>query len=221
MTPKKTTFRWWLITVVPVFVLLTVLFSFQTLLSDSTASPRPQPLKPEWYILDTARGEIRDNNSIVGNCFICHAFWVPIPRSTQNSSPRFAHSDVTLDHGSNDRCYNCHMIPDRNKYVADDGSGIPPQTPEQLCKRCHGLIFNDWQSGTHGKWTGSWLPEKLGDQITYTCTECHDPHSPAFRYTLIAPPPVWPDRYIRTPAEGTHSGPLTNFLVGDAPEEIF
>lgn len=220
MAQTKTALRWCLITVLPVFVLLIFLFLFQTF-ADTTAAPQPQPLDPQWYTLNTARGAVRQNNTIVGNCFICHAFWVPIPRSTQNSLPRFAHATITLDHGNNNRCYNCHMVADRNKYVADDGSGIMPQIPEQLCKRCHGLIYNDWQAGTHGKWTGSWSPETLGDRLTYTCTECHDPHAPAFKYSTVAPPPVWPDKYIRTPAADSHSGPLTNFLVGDAPEEIF
>ena len=94
------------------------------------------------------------NKSIVGNCHLCHAFWVPIPTSTQTSQPRFAHANIELNHGSNDRCYNCHQIDDRNNYAANDGSDIMVQIPEKLCERCHGLIYQDWLAGTHGKWTG-------------------------------------------------------------------
>jgi molybdopterin-containing oxidoreductase family iron-sulfur binding subunit len=61
--------------------------------------------------------------------------------------PRFAHAVIQLDHGANDRCYNCHLIQDRNKYAANDGSGIMAGNVEQLCARCHGLIYNDWSAG--------------------------------------------------------------------------
>jgi hypothetical protein len=113
------------------------------------------------------------------------------------------------------------MISDRNKYVANDGSGIMPQLPEKLCSRCHGLIYNDWLLGTHGKWIGMWQPIKKSDQTTFTCTECHDPHNPAFRYNVLAPPPIWPDKYIRTEIEGSDSGPFSNFLIDQEPKEIF
>lgn len=220
MASTKTTTPWWLILLVPLFLGLAVFFLYQTFTISPPAAVT-QRLKPEWYTLSTSRGEIREHNSIVGNCFICHAFWVPIPTSMQNSDPRFAHSHITLSHGSNDRCYNCHDVTDRNKYVANDGSGIMPQIPEQLCKRCHGLIFNDWLKGTHGKWTGMSSPRRLGDQQTYTCVECHDPHDPKFKYTIIAPPPVWSEKFIRTETKGTHSGSRAGFLIGEEPKEIF
>ncbi|MGI9569166.1 MAG: hypothetical protein ACR2PH_05395, partial [Desulfobulbia bacterium] len=124
------------------FIALTIYFFLPN--SNTSNATHNEPLKPEWYKVETARGDLLANKSIVGNCHLCHAFWVPIPTTNQTSTPRFAHANITLNHGSNDRCYNCHQIDDRNKYVANDGSGIMVQTPEKLCERCHGLIYQDW-----------------------------------------------------------------------------
>ena len=216
----ETPVRWWLIFPIPLFVLLSFYFLYRTF-PLAPAAADPAPLKAEWYTLTTARGQELANKSMVGNCFICHAYWVPIPRSTENSRPRFAHANITLNHGKNDRCYNCHMISDRNKYVADNGSGIMPQLPELLCSRCHGLIYDDWLNGTHGKWTGMWKPNKKNDRRRYTCTQCHDPHNPAFKYNVVAPPPVWPDKYIRNLNEESQPDPYSNFLIGEEPKESF
>lgn len=178
-------------------------------------------LDSAWYAVETARGDIRRDQSIVGNCFICHAFWVPIPRKITTSQPRFAHSNIIINHGSNGRCYNCHHITDRNMYAANDGSTIMVQTPEQLCARCHGLIYNDWQKGTHGKWTGKFKPANATERKTYTCTECHDPHDPPFRYRKVAPPPIWPEKYIRTASHDLSEDTLSGFLIDEEPKEIF
>lgn len=220
MTIRGTPIRWWLFLFIPALVALSCFFLFQTFTS-SPASAEPEPLRAEYHTLETARGKELENKPIVGNCFLCHAYWVPIPRSNQTSTPRFAHANIKLNHGNNDRCYNCHMISDRNKYTANDGSGIMVQLPEEMCSRCHGLIYIDWQMGTHGKWTGMWKPTEKSDRIRYTCTECHDPHNPAFTYKVIAPPPVWPEKYIRSKFEKSHAVPYSNFKVDDPPKEIF
>lgn len=214
------TSRWGLILLPLVFVVLFVYFLLPP--SDSSvAESKSITLQPQWYEVETARGEILENKSIVGNCHLCHAFWVPIPRTTQTSNPRFAHANIVLNHGSNDRCYNCHQIDDRNKYVANDGSDIMVQTPEKLCERCHGLIYQDWLAGTHGKWTGRWDSSNWRERHTYTCTECHDPHDPVFKYETVAPPPVWPEKYIRSEPHGDDQGTLSNLRLGGEPEEIF
>ena len=159
-----------------------------------------KPLEPAWYALKTARGEDLKTKTMVGNCFICHTAWIGIP-DPDVVRPRFAHSNIKLDHGSNDRCYNCHLIQDRNKYTADDGSGIMHNRVEMLCARCHGLVYKDWVEGTHGLRRGKWSPQTPFERKNFTCTECHDPHSPKFRFKDYAPPPRWPAKYIRRSAE--------------------
>lgn len=218
-TSEKPT-PWWLFFFLPAVLVLSCFFIYTTVSGDSPP-PKPTKLDPSFYRVETARGTLLEQKSIVGNCFICHAYWVPIPRTNKTSEPRFAHSNIQLKHGRNDQCYNCHMISDRNKYVANDGSGIMSQLPELLCARCHGLIYNDWLMGTHGKRTGKWRVTVVRDQQDYTCTECHDPHNPKFRYNVIAPPPTWPAKYIRTPLEPEHSGPGGGLLIDEEPKEIF
>ena len=223
---SKPTNRWGMLLLGTVFLVFigTIIYQSQPSPVASAAPPQikePPQLKNEWYRVETARGEILENKSIVGNCHLCHAYWVPIPRSEQTSNPRFAHANIQINHGNNDRCYNCHHIADRNKYVANDGSPLMVRNVELLCARCHGLIYNDWLAGTHGKWTGAWTSEG-GEQETFGCTECHDPHNPFFKYDVITPPPVWSEKFIRSTLEDEHhDGPWSNFLVEEEPEEIF
>ena len=211
---------WWLFFFLPATLGISCLFIYTTFAGHAT-TPISEKLKPDYYKIETARGMELTQKPMVGNCFLCHAYWVPIPTSNKTSDPRFAHANITLIHGMNNQCYNCHMISDRNKYVANDGSGIMPQLPELLCSRCHGLIYNDWLLGTHGKRTGKWLIASNNDRQDYTCTECHDPHNPKFKYNIIAPPPRWPQKYIRTKLDTKYTGPTSNFLVDEEPKEIF
>ncbi len=218
MMPAQGGLRW--LFVVPVCVVLGALFIAEAVTFDKPP-PDPPSLNPAWYTPETARGKLLEDKPIVGNCFICHALWVPAPTSVETSNPRFAHANIVLNHGGNDRCYNCHQIVDRNMYAANNGGDIMSQTPEELCSRCHGLIYNDWKIGTHGKWTGMFQPQKLNDRKSYTCTECHDPHNPVFRYNTSAPPPTWPDKFIRSASHGLSEDVLSGFLIDEKPKEIF
>lgn len=203
----------WLIVAVPVFLILAVFF----VISGAGPTPEVEPpksLDPNWYTPETARGETLKNKVMVGNCFICHALWVGLP-DPGVIQPEFAHHVIKLDHGRNNRCYNCHLINDRNKYTAEDGSGIMPTNSEKVCARCHGLIYKDWEAGTHGVRRGKWLVSSQFDRQIFTCTECHDPHAPVFKYTKFAPPPVWPDKFIRTAAEEYDPSAFSEYLPGD------
>jgi len=194
------TSNWGLIITVPICLVLIIYFLASALRSqDEQVAART--LKTAWYTPKTARGEDLKNKSMVGSCFLCHAYWVGIPDPAV-VRPQFAHGTIKLSHGTNDRCFNCHHILDRNKYVANDGSGIMHPNVEKLCARCHGLIYNDWQNGTHGVRRGQWSPQKAFERINFKCTECHDPHSPVFQFKEYTPPPIWPDKFVRRSAEG-------------------
>jgi hypothetical protein len=187
----------------------------------SSSDQVTEELNPDWYTPELARDEYRKNATLPGNCFICHAFWVKVPPDPAVRQPLFVHQAIKLDHGRNDRCYNCHLINDRNKYVDDDGTGIMAQTPEKLCARCHGLIYNDWQKNTHGVRRGRWLVEKRFDQRKFTCTDCHDPHSPAFSFKKMAPPPNWDEKFIRSgQVENTGPGSLASEYLIDQEESF-
>lgn len=192
--------NWGLLLTVPVCIVLAVYFIGTTLAHSDKPLPA-QSLQKAWFTPQTARDEELAQKVMVGSCYLCHAYWVGIP-NPDVVRPRFAHHVINLDHGTNDRCYNCHLIQDRNKYVANDGSGIVHTQPEKLCARCHGLIFNDWQSGTHGVRRGKWLEPGVFELKNFTCTQCHDPHAPKFKYKQYAAPPVWPEKFIRHSEDG-------------------
>jgi hypothetical protein len=192
---------WGLVLVVPACVALFILFIVLTLVTPDKKTAA-QPLEPGWYTPTTARGEDLKHKVMVGNCFLCHAYWTGIP-DPDVVRPLFAHAAITLDHGANDRCYNCHLIQDRNKFTADDGSGIMASNVQELCARCHGLIYNDWVAGTHGVRRGQWMAPAVFERQNFKCTQCHDPHAPKFQFGKYAPPPVWPEHLVRRRAEAS------------------
>lgn len=113
-------------------------------------------------------------NGFDRTCMDCHRTFPP-----QEDPPRqlLQHKHIVLDHGINDRCRNCHYIGDRDRLVLHGGEVIGYEQVVELCAKCHGPTFRDWQEGAHGRTDGFWDPaagpiERLG------CTECHDPHQP-------------------------------------------
>lgn len=118
------------------------------------------------------------------NCNACHQIF---ESSHVGGEPLSYHQEITLSHGLNDRCLNCHDPKDRERLTMRDGSTISfAQTP-QLCSQCHGTVYRDWQRGTHGKTLGSWITGSES-QHRLNCNDCHDPHSP--RYQSMAPLPA-------------------------------
>jgi len=90
------------------------------------------------------------------------------------------HTNILLEHGTNDACLNCHDKDDREKLTLRGGKVVGYDHVELLCAQCHGPVYRDWQNGTHGKIIGYWNTD-LGEAKKLICTECHDPHHPAYR----------------------------------------
>jgi hypothetical protein len=116
-------------------------------------------------------------------CSDCHGIFPSLPETADGL---LQHGDLVHAHGMNDRCFNCHSLEERDKLVLHDGTLIGYREVEQLCAKCHGTVFRDWERGIHGRTNGSW-DAASGRQVRLTCTECHDPHAPAFG--KIAPLP--------------------------------
>ena len=118
-------------------------------------------------------------------CNDCHAL---VDLSSNDGQPLVQHADIKLNHGRNDRCLSCHDQEDRNRLVGQHGKSLPYAEVAKLCAQCHGPVYNDWTNGTHGKTLGYWDASK-GKAHKLLCTECHDPHSPAYQPIRPLPGP--------------------------------
>lgn len=103
------------------------------------------------------------------------------------------HKHIQLDHGNNRFCLNCHHPENRDTFVDYDGSEISGDDTVALCAKCHGTLHQDWEAGAHGRKNGYWDTTK-GDQTRLSCSQCHDPHSPAFSPMHPLTAPTYPER---------------------------
>lgn len=130
-------------------------------------------------LLDASKAMVQGQ---IRPCSECHRLFAPA--SGESERVWVQHKDITINHGMNTRCLNCHDGADRDKLVLHDGTLVTFSESPRLCSNCHGTVYRDWQRGTHGKTVGSW-DATSGKQERLRCNECHDPHSPA--YKPIAP----------------------------------
>jgi hypothetical protein len=131
------------------------------------------------------------------NCMECHKLF---PARWHYDDRAFnEHKDITLDHGNNRFCLNCHHPTNRNAFVDYDGSEIAQADVVQLCAKCHGTTYRDWQAGVHGRQNGFWNAS-LGKQTKLRCIQCHDPHSPQFKAMKPLAPLRYPPRAANPPA---------------------
>jgi len=89
------------------------------------------------------------------NCMECHKL---LPAKWHYDRPVTEHRDIVLDHGNNRFCLNCHHPVNRNAFVDYDGSEIAQADVVQLCAKCHGTTYRDWQAGVHGGSTDTGMP---------------------------------------------------------------
>jgi hypothetical protein len=129
------------------------------------------------------------------NCMECHKLF---PAKWHYDRAMNEHKEVGLDHGNNRYCLNCHHPTNRNAFVDYDGGEIAQSEVVQLCAKCHGTIYRDWQAGVHGRANGFWNAE-MGSKTKLRCIQCHDPHSPKFKAMKPLPPLQYPLRAAHPP----------------------
>jgi hypothetical protein len=135
------------------------------------------------------------------NCMECHKL---LPARWHYDRPMAEHQDVKLEHGNNRFCLNCHHATNRNAFADYDGSEIAQADVVQLCAKCHGPIYNDWQAGVHGRSNGYWDASQ-GTKTKLRCIQCHDPHQPKFQPMKPLPPLTYPRRAAHPPEKNVET----------------
>jgi hypothetical protein len=116
-------------------------------------------------------------------CTQCHA---DLASDTRERKLARFHSRIELAHGTGSGwCYRCHAEGQLDHLRLPHGATVPFDEIEQLCGGCHGDEARDWRNDLHGRTIGAWN----GVQHQAPCTECHDPHRPAFPSMTPLPPP--------------------------------
>ena len=186
---KKSLDRYLCMLIGPIFIVLGLYFCFG---SKPVMFPVGQAAHIEDQQISSAplRQRLSDPpvaviNHFQRDCQDCHQIF-----STEQIftvQPRH-HQDIVMDHGMNVYCINCHDIEDRNRLVLDGGKTTTYDNVDRLCAKCHGPTFRDWQKGMHGKTMDFWMQD-MGTPRRLGCTECHNPHAPAFAPMAPLPGP--------------------------------
>ncbi len=143
-------------------------------------------LRKEYYSKTPPR-RIRGKLMFDGmECSICHDGSEPLEGNPVEKG--IFHETISLKHGRNNRCFNCHHTQKLDFFARHDGQPIPYNEVQLLCGKCHGTILRDWKAGAHGRRNGYW-DKKSGKQKTVLCIACHHPHEPQFKTIEAAPRP--------------------------------
>ena len=147
-------------------------------------------------------------------CVDCHQLFRP---NRDQPLVLTQHRDIVQGHGMNDRCFNCHDEVQPWWLVLPGGERLGLEQTSRLCATCHGTAFRDWQYGMHGRSGGSWRHES-SDHRQLTCTQCHDPHAPAFAPMHALPGPntlrMIPPSMQPKPEHGERLNPLRQWSGG-------
>jgi len=154
------------------------------------------------------------------DCQDCHRLFQPAASATPR--PMIQHTDIVMRHGINTACLNCHDAGDRNRLALRGRQTVGYDQVELLCGQCHGLTYRDWQKGMHGRTNGYWNAA-MGQPRRLLCTDCHDPHAPAFRPMKPLPSPNtlrMGDQTFHAPPASSQD-PLRKWMRGghDTPAE--
>ncbi len=144
-----------------------------------------------------------DIGSLEMDCSSCHAIF---PSSKDEPEERLQHLDIVLEHGLNDRCDNCHSRGAHDKLELYGDELVDFDQVQRLCAKCHGPTYRDWENGIHGKTMGSWDVNDPAHRVLL-CTECHDPHHPAFQsYKPLRGPHTLRQHATKRDSKASHGG---------------
>lgn len=110
-------------------------------------------------------------------CGSCHQKALPEPERDRISQ-RWSHLNIQFVHGQSMGmdCRTCHDYAQMQSLRLQDGSETDFDHSYLLCQQCHFQQARDWAGGAHGKRLAGWR----GMRVIKVCTDCHNPHDPAF-----------------------------------------
>ncbi|MFK7959735.1 MAG: cytochrome c3 family protein [Phycisphaerales bacterium] len=112
------------------------------------------------------------------SCGVCHTTRTPDLTNRTPADLTLFHQDMAFAHGGLS-CYSCHHPDQPNALRLADQTAISYPDVMTLCSQCHGTQARDYAHGAHGGMTGYWDLSR-GPRERNNCTNCHDPHQPAF-----------------------------------------
>tara|TARA_R110002072_G_scaffold51308_3_gene137630 strand:+ start:535 stop:1125 length:591 start_codon:yes stop_codon:yes gene_type:complete len=148
-----------------------------------TPSPSPKPA-PSRYGVEIAsptaprvKATTAAGKSIEVQCSLCHSSREPNPATKATDLDEF-HQGLSFAHGTVG-CLSCHDARDYDRLHLADGAPLPFERTMDLCGQCHGPQRRDYEHGAHGGMRGYWDLTR-GGRTRNHCTDCHDPHAPAY-----------------------------------------
>ena len=186
---------WFEVALPPVALLIVAVFLWAGPLAFTSPVPPAQSI-PAWATeVTTAQHPNLKPEAHFGHrtyaCSICHTRFSAV---IEPKPDLYFHRSIVLQHGRNDRCYNCHDPNHMNALIDDWGQEISYDQPQMLCRKCHGEVYRDWLNGAHGRTNGYWRPSLAPAstqpaRLRHVCDECHNPHRPPFQPMQPAPAP--------------------------------
>ena len=181
-----------------VFLGLAIAFYFDLWGRPVALAPIP-PTAPDFTNTATVRMSaaelVRTGGDTSGMaCYSCHDEKKPVVVHLDTNGTVILpeeHRDLVLKHGRgnrNDHCFNCHDQKNLELLRSRDGTALKLTESSRLCGSCHGPTYRDWETGIHGRASGFW-DRKRGKVVRQDCTDCHDPHAPAFPSMKPGPGP--------------------------------
>lgn len=122
-------------------------------------------------------------------CASCHTKPVAKPQR-EGISHRWSHLNIQLTHGQTTGldCQSCHNYDNFEQLQLQNGKTTTFDHSYELCRQCHFQQANDWAGGAHGKRLAGWR----GKRVINNCTDCHNPHAPAFDQRIPLKSPTIP-----------------------------
>jgi nitrate/TMAO reductase-like tetraheme cytochrome c subunit len=120
-------------------------------------------------------------------CSSCHVQPLEELRAQSAAAGQLAHWQIELKHAGPEvmTCTTCHNPDNLDELRTLAGAPIHFDASYQTCAQCHAPQYRDWLGGAHGKRIGGWAEPR----VIYSCTDCHNPHDPAWDIRWPAAPP--------------------------------